>query len=291
VKVAVAGQVVHLSTLERVLWPAVGKTKADLVRYVDAMSPVLLPALADHPVTLHRFPNGVGGPHFFQTRAPSHPPWVTAVTLRTPKAGKVFYVVVLDQPAALVWAANLTAIEFHPYLGTADDFTRPTALVFDLDPGPPADLVACCDLALVLRGMLDELGLQAWPKVSGGKGLHLHVPATEMDFATTKEFARSVATTLAHRFPERVVTTMARAERAGRVFIDWSQNDAWKSIIAPYSPRGLTFPTVAAPVTWEEVERTAASGRVRDLVFLMDDMPARLDRVGDLWAGFGASGW
>ncbi len=285
-KVAVAGRTVDVSNLDRVLWPRVGATKADLVRHVTAMADVMLPHVRGHPLTLHRFPEGVGGPHFFQTRAPAHPPWVRAVRLRTPKLGKEFDVVVLDDLAALVWSANIAAIELHPYLGTADDFERPTQLVFDLDPGAPADLLDCCDVALALRTLLDDLGLRSWPNVSGGKGLHVRVPIEDDGgFPRTKQVARAIAELLREQLPERVVTVMAREHRGGRVFIDWSQNDPWKSIVALYSARGLSYPTVAAPVSWEEVERAATARDLRPLLFLIDDMPGRLDAVGDLSAG------
>jgi bifunctional non-homologous end joining protein LigD len=283
VNVEVGRRQVALSTLDRVLWPASGGTKSDLVRYFTAMSEVILPQLAGHPLTLHRFPGGVDGQHFYQTRAPSHPSWIRAVTLRTPKAGKVFDVIVLDETAALVWAANISAIELHPYLGTAEDFDRPTAVVFDLDPGPPADLLACCDVALVLREVLDGLGLRSWVKVSGANGLHVHVPVDGAGgFAATKRFARAVGELLTRRLPGTVVTTMARDRRVGRVLVDWSQNDPWKSTVAAYSPRGLALPTVAAPVTWDEVEQAAARRATRPLRFLIGDMPGRLDRHGDI---------
>jgi bifunctional non-homologous end joining protein LigD len=286
VKVDVDGRVVELSSLDRVLWPQASSTKRDLIRYMTEMAPVLLTHVAGHPLTLRRFPEGVGGPSFFQTRAPAHPPWVRSVTMTTPKNGKVLDVIVLDDRPSLVWAANVGAIELHPYLGTADDFERPTAVVFDLDPGDPADLVDCCDVALVLRDVLAAAGLTAWPKVSGSKGLHVHVPVDgNGGYAATRTFASAVAELLARQLPDLVITTMNRSLRAQRVFIDWAQNHPWKSTIAPYSLRGFTYPTVAAPVRWEEVERVVSSRDMRPLLFLAHDMPARLDQYGDLMAG------
>jgi bifunctional non-homologous end joining protein LigD len=283
--VSVDGRVVEITSGDRVLWPELGLTKLDLVRYVAEMGDVLLRHLRNHPLTLHRFPEGVHGPHFFQTRAPAHPPWVRAVTMRTPRAGKVFDVVVLDDQASLVWAANISAIELHPYLGFADDFDRPWCAVFDLDPGAPADLTTCCDVALVVRRRLDALGVRSWAKVSGVKGLHVHVPVDRsVGFAATKAFVRAVAGDVAADLPDTVVTTMARSRRAGKVFIDWSQNDAWKSIITPYSLRGLLVPTVAAPVTWDEIERVTITRDARPLRFTWRDMPGRLQRDGDLFA-------
>jgi bifunctional non-homologous end joining protein LigD len=284
VRLDVEGIPVEVSNLDRTLWPATGGTKGDLVRYVVDMRHVLLPHLAGHPATLHRFPEGVDGPHFFQTRAPAHPPWVRTVHLRTPRAGKELDLVVLDDTASLVWAANISAIELHPYLGTADDFERPTAVVFDLDPGPPAGLVDCARVALTVRDVLTSLGLRCWAKVSGSNGIHVHVPVRGASYEQAKPFARAVAEAVRQRCPDRVVVRMARRERTGRVFIDWSQNDPWKSTVAPYSLRGLPYPTVAAPVTWDEIDHVAATGELRPLVFLASDMGARLERVGDLFA-------
>jgi bifunctional non-homologous end joining protein LigD len=281
--VEVDGQAISLSSLDRVLWPRVGGTKRDLLRYMNDLGPVLLPHVQGHPLTLHRFPDGVEGKNFFQTRAPAHPPWVRAVNLTTPKAAKVLDVIVLDDLASLVWAANISAIELHPYLGTADDFERPTSVVFDLDPGAPADLVTCCDVALALHEVLDAVGLRSWPKVSGGKGLHVHVPVDGAGgYERTRAFAQAVAELLARQLPETVITNMNRAKRTGRVFIDWTQNHAWKSTIAPYSLRGYTYPTVAAPVTWNEVEQATVTRDIGPLMFLMGEIPGRLERHGDL---------
>jgi bifunctional non-homologous end joining protein LigD len=217
--VTVDGRRVRVTNLDRVLWPATGTTKADLLAHYTTVAPVMLPHLRDHPITLHRLPEGVTGPHFFQTRAPAHPDWVRAVTLRSP-TGKVFDVVVIDSVAGLVWAANIAAIELHPYLGTAERFTQPTQLVFDLDPGAPAGLVECSRVALTLRALLDDLDLVSMPKASGGKGIHIHVPVDDATFDETKLFARATAELVAARCPDLVVTRMAKAERAGRVFID-----------------------------------------------------------------------
>jgi bifunctional non-homologous end joining protein LigD len=260
-----------------------------LIDYVSTIGELMLPHVASHPVTLHRFPEGVDGPHFFQTRAPSHPRWVRAVTLRSPNA-KVFDVVVLDDLASLVWAANISAIEVHPFLGTAEAFDHPTMVVFDLDPDPPADLVACCEVALDLRDLLDSLGLRVWAKVSGAKGLHLHIPVEGSGgFEHTKAFARAIAELVARALPTQVVTTMAREQRTGRVFIDWSQNTAWKSMIAPYSLRGLAYPTVAAPVSWSEIEHVASTRDVGSLVFFASDMQQRVAAQGDLFADLTAT--
>ncbi|SDY38017.1 bifunctional non-homologous end joining protein LigD [Micromonospora pattaloongensis] len=260
--VSVGARRLRVSSLERVLYPETGFSKAELIDYYTAVADVVLPHVRGHAITLHRYPSGVGGPHFYQTRCPPHPDWVRTATLHFPKTGKTFEAPVLDDVAALVWAANLATIELHPFLACAERIDHPTQLVFDLDPGPPAGFGQACAVALELRGMLAEVGLRAWPKTSGLKGLHLHVPLDgAATYAQTKAFARAVAATLARAAPGRVVDRMARALRAGKVFIDWSQNDAGKSTVAPYSLRGGARPTVAAPISWEDVADAAERDR------------------------------
>ena len=284
-RVDIEGRSVRLTNLDKVLWPSVGMTKADLIDYYARVAPVLLPHLAGHPLTLHRFPDGVGGPDWFETRAPAHPPWVRTQNMYTFRSGKDVDAVLIDGVASLVWAANAAAIELHPYLGTTDDLRRPTAVVFDLDPGMPATLVDASRVALSLRTVLDDLGLVSFPKTSGGKGLHVYVPLnTPHTYDRTKAFAHAIARQLARDQPGAVVDVMARARRGGKVFVDWSQNDAGKSTIAPYSLRGLWYPTASVPVTWDEVDAAARAATVDDLVFLASDVPPRLDRLGDLFA-------
>ncbi|MFL6204205.1 MAG: non-homologous end-joining DNA ligase [Acidimicrobiales bacterium] len=284
-KLAVAGRQVPISTPDRILWPATGMTKSDLITYYLQVAAELLPHLRSHPVTLRRFPDGVEGPQFFQTRAPSHPSWVRHVDLRSPN-DKALSLVVLDDLASLVWAANISAIELHPYLGTADDFDHPSQVVFDLDPGRPAGLVACCTVAAELRALLDDLHLRSFPKSSGGKGLHVHVPVDHADFASSKAFSRAIAEMARERLPMLVTTSMRKEERAGKVFIDWGQNDPWRSTIAPYSARGFSLPTVAWPLRWDEVERVAATGDPSGLLVLISHVTERLDAGGDPWPGF-----
>jgi bifunctional non-homologous end joining protein LigD len=284
VTVDVEGRAVRLTNLSKVLWPSLGMTKGDLLTYYVTVAPALVPHVAGHPLTLHRFPDGVAGPDWFETRAPPHPDWVRTQAMTTFRSGKDVHAVVVDDLPSLVWAANAAAIELHPYLARADELDRPTAVVFDLDPGSPADLLDAARVALTLRTELDRLGLDAYPKTSGGKGLHVYVPLdTIHDFAATKAFARTVARRLAER-QDQVVDVMTKARRTGKVFVDWSQNDAGKSTIAPYSLRGLWYPTVSTPVTWDEVEAAVAAHDLGRLVFLADDLPERLDRLGDPFA-------
>jgi bifunctional non-homologous end joining protein LigD len=284
VTVDVEGRALRLTNLSKVLWPSVGMTKADLVTYYVTVAPALLAHIAGHPLTLHRFPDGVDGPDWFETRAPAHPDWVRTHAMASFRSGKDVHAVVVDDLPALVWAANAAAIELHPYLATTDDLHQPTDLVFDLDPGPPADLLDTARVALRLRSELEDLGLESYPKTSGGKGLHVYVPLNSPhDFAATKTFARTVARRLAEH-DDHVVDVMTKAHRTGKVFVDWSQNDAGKSTIAPYSLRGLWYPTVSTPVTWDEVATAVTDDDLGQLVFLAEDVPPRLERIGDPFA-------
>jgi bifunctional non-homologous end joining protein LigD len=285
VVVELDGHRLRLSTLDRLMWPELGLTKQWLVGWYATVAPVLVAHVRGHPLTLHRFPSGVEGEHFFQTRAPSHPPWVRTVRFNPPRSGKVFDVVVLDDRAGLVWAAQIAAVELHPYLGVVGALDRPTAVVFDLDPRPPAGLVDAARVALLVRDLLDGLGLGSWPKTSGGKGIHVAVPTgATSTYATTKPFARAVAGRLRATHPDLIVDTMNRARGAGRVLVDWSQNDPGKSTIAPYSLRGQRYPTVSTPVTWDEVEAAARTGEPDRLTFTPADVTARIADLGDLYA-------
>ncbi|MEV1290282.1 non-homologous end-joining DNA ligase [Micromonospora sp. NPDC049679] len=281
--VSVGDRRLRVSSLDRVLYPDVGFSKAELIDYYTAVADLVLPHVRGHPITLHRYPSGVGGPHFYQTRCPPHPGWVRTATMHFPKTGKTFEAPVLDDVAALVWAANLATIELHPFLGHADRIRHPTQLVFDLDPGDPAGFPQACAVAIDVRAMLADVGLRGWPKTSGLKGLHLHVPLDgSATYADTKPFARAVAATLSRAQPDRVVDRMTRALRAGKVFIDWSQNDPGKSTVAPYSLRGGPAPTVATPITWDEVARAAGDGT--NPVYGPEQVRRRLDEHGDLLA-------
>ena len=285
VAVEVDGRHVRVSHLDRPLWPEAGITKGDVVDYYLRIADALLPYIAGRPVTLHRFPEGVGGPHFYQTRCPPHPPWLRTTTLSYPRTGKTFDVAVLDDRAALVWAANLAAIELHPFMSTADAFQWPTWLVVDLDPGEPATLVDAAQVALSARAHLEDAGLRPVVKTSGGKGLHVYarLPA-RTSYGDSKALARALADGLAAREPQRVVTTMTRALRAGKVLVDWSQNDPGKSTVAPYSLRGYPTPTVSTPVTWDEVAAVARAADAQSLMFSPHDVITRVNRHGDLFA-------
>jgi bifunctional non-homologous end joining protein LigD len=283
--VAVDGRDVPVSSLDRPLFPAAGWRKQELIGYYLAVADALLPHIRGHPVTLHRFPEGVAGPHFYQTRCPPHPDWVRTATLSYPRTGKTFDVAVLDDRASLVWAANLATVEVHPYLSPADDLAHPRWLVADLDPGAPADVLDAARVALRLRGLLTGLGLPPAVKTSGRKGVHVYALLPRgTAYAASKELARGLATELAGELPDVVVTSMARHRRPGRVLLDWSQNDAGKSTVAPYSLRALPLPGVSTPVTWDEVEAAVATGDAQRLAFAPAQVLDRLARHGDLFA-------
>jgi bifunctional non-homologous end joining protein LigD len=279
------GRRLTLSNLDKVLWPRLGLSKAWLIEYYVEIARMLLPHVRGHPVTLHRFPDGVEGVHWFETRAPrARPPWVQTVTFDMQRTGKIFEVCVLDDVASLVWAAQIGTIEVHPYLGKAASLDIPQFMVFDLDPGAPATVIDACRVALRLRDVLHPLGLELWAKTSGGQGMHVYAPLnTPVSYAATKTFARAAARLLERERPDAVISLMARDRRAGKVFIDWSQNDMGKSTIAPYSLRGLTLPTVSTPVTWDEVAEAVESGETKHVTFLADDALHR-SQSGDLFA-------
>jgi bifunctional non-homologous end joining protein LigD len=287
--VEVEGRRLQVSSLDRVLWPGTGTTKAELLQYYLAVAPRLLPHLADRPLTLHRYPQGVGGPHFFQTRTPPHPPWVRTVALSYPRTGKAFEAPVVDDLAGLVWAVNLTTIELHPFLGRASELARPTAMVLDLDPGLPAGLLDACRVGLLLRAQLDALALASYPKTSGGKGLHVYVPVSDGTYDATKGLARRLAGELATARPDLVVERMTKTLRVGKVLVDWSQNDPGKSTVAPWSARGQEVPAVSVPLSWHEVEDAVRRGDVTPLVFGLADAVRRAEG-GDSFAPVLAGG-
>lgn len=285
----IGGRRLRLSNLDKVLYPEVGFSKAEVIDYYARIAPVLLPHLADRPVTIRRYPNGVDGASFFEKDvARNAPEWMRTARLPTPgsaKGAESANFVLIDDVAGLVWLANLAALELHiPQWMVGSDGVAcwPDLLVFDLDPGAPADLVQCCRVAERLRDVLAEDGLRAWPKTSGAKGLQLYVPVSTGDRERTREYAKDVAEALARESPELVVSTMAKAKRVGRVLIDWSQNNPAKTTVAPYSLRARPEPTVATPVTWAEVE---ACARRADLVFTAEDVLDRVDRRGDALSG------
>ena len=288
VAVEVAGRRLSLSNLDKVLYPADGFTKGEVIDYYSRIAPVLLPHVAGRPATRTRWPDGVTGPSFFEKNAPSHTPeWVRTVTLPSPGSSRdrdtISYILVQDLPT-LVWLANLAALELHVpqwTVGPRGAVREADRLVLDLDPGAPAGLRECARVALLLRDRLSADGLDAVVKTSGSKGLQLYAAVRPVPAARTHDYARALAQELEAAHPKLVVHRMEKAVRRGRVLIDWSQNAAAKTTVAPYSLRARERPTVSAPVTWDEVA-DAADGR--PLVLTAPDVLDRVARDGDLFA-------
>jgi bifunctional non-homologous end joining protein LigD len=276
----VDGRALKISNWDKVLFPQTGFTKGDLIAYYARIAPAVLPHLRDRPLTLKRYPNGVEAPYFYEKQSPSHrPEWMP-----TARIGGVDYTLCQDRPT-LVWLANLADIELHTSLALAADPQRPTMLVFDLDPGAPAGLVECCEVALVLRGMFAALGLESVVKTSGSKGMQMYVPLnTDATYERTKPFARQVAELLEQRLPELVVSRMTKRLRSGKVLVDWSQNDDHKTTVTVYSVRARERPTVSTPVSWVQVQACRDAGDPEVLTFDTDGVLDRVARDGDLSA-------
>jgi bifunctional non-homologous end joining protein LigD len=284
--VEVEDRELELSNLDKVLYPKTGFTKGELIDWYARIGEVLLPHLRGRPLTLKRYPNGVEGKHFYEKRCPGHRPgWVTTASIYSDRhKGEIDYCVVEDLPT-LVWLANLADIELHTSLAKAEAIELPTAMVFDLDPGAPADVVDCCQVAVWLRGLFEQLGLACYPKTSGSKGMQLYVPLNgDVTYAETKPFAKAVAETLEKKFPERVVSQRSKAKRPGKVLIDWSQNDRHKTTVCVYSLRAKERPTVSTPLEWNEVEAGLESGDAETLVFDHAAVLQRVEEKGDLFA-------
>ena len=285
--VDVEGKHLSLSNLDKVLYPEAGFTKGQVIGYYQQVAPALLPHLAGRPLTLKRYPNGVDDKFFYEKHCPRHrPDWVQVAPIWSGRNNAtVPYCVAGDLPT-LVWVANLASLELHTSLSRADDIDRPTMLVFDLDPGPPATVVECCRIALRLRDLFDQMGLASVAKTSGSKGLQVYVPLnTPVGYdGGTKDFALTVAQLMEKRFPDQVVSSMKKELRPGKVLIDWSQNDEHKTTVCVYSLRARPRPTVSTPVTWDEVAATAESDDPGTLVFEAGDVLARVGELGDLFA-------
>jgi bifunctional non-homologous end joining protein LigD len=279
--VEIEGRRLRLSNLDKVLYPETGTTKAEIIDFYARIAPAMVPHLADRGVTLRRFPDGVEGGSFFEKRCPGHrPDWLGTVLGPGDRNGNIHYCC-LDSAPALVWAANMAALEVHAPMARSDIET-PTMCVFDLDPGDGTSIVECADVALDVRHVLDGFGLEGFAKTSGSKGLQVYVPLnTPHTHEDASAFALAVAQLLERAHPDQVVSNMKRSLRKGKVLVDWSQNSRHKTTIAVYSLRARPRPTVSTPVTWDEVE--AAAGGVA-LSFETADVLARVDDLGDLFA-------
>jgi bifunctional non-homologous end joining protein LigD len=282
IEVHIGGRTVRLTNLDKVLYPS-GFTKAEVVDYHARIAPWIIPHLAGRCITFRRYPDGTDQDGFFEKRCPNHrPEWVLVALGPGDRRGGIEYCRI-EEPAAMVWAANLAAVELHAPMALGADLSTPRTLVFDFDPGPKTSIVECCEVALGVRTVLDSVGLEGWCKTSGSKGLQLYVPlnTTGVTHEATADFALAVGQVMERQMPGRVTTVMAKAERPGKIFVDWSQNAHHKTTIAPYSLRARHDPTVSTPVTWDEVERCAADGV--ELRFEAADVLERVNRLGDLF--------
>ncbi len=283
--VEIQGRQLKLSNLDKVLYPETGFTKGQVVDYYARVAPVLVPHLAGRPLTLKRYPNGVDREFFFEKNATKHrPEWVqTAPIWSEHNRRTISYILANDLPT-VVWMANLAAIELHPSLSGAKEIECPTMMVFDLDPGPPANIVQCAQVGLWLREIFEHLGLQSFPKTSGSKGLQIYVPLnTPARYEDTKPFAHALARLLEDQHRELVVSDMKKELRKGKVLVDWSQNDQHKTTIAVYSLRAREHPTVSTPVKWEEVEQLLKKKDATLLVFEAEQVLKRVEKMGDLF--------
>jgi bifunctional non-homologous end joining protein LigD len=283
--VDIDGRHLTLSNLEKVLYPAAGFTKGQVIDYYARIAPVLLPHLAGRALTMKRYPGGVEQEYFFEKNAPKHrPEWVkTAPVWSRGNNRTVNYLLANDLPT-LIWIANLASLELHPSLALAKDVARPTMIVFDLDPGPPANIVQCAQVGLWVRDIFEHFGLKSFPKTSGSKGLQIYVPLnTPVTYDETKSFANALARLLESEHRDLVVSDMKKAVRTNKVFVDWSQNDEHKTTIAIYSLRARERPTVSTPVTWEEVERLWKKKDAQMLVFEAPQLLERVEKLGDLF--------
>ena len=280
------GRTIPVSNLDKVLYPACGFTKADVIHYYIRIASLLLPHIRERALTLKRYPNGVRKPFFYEKSCPQHrPPWVKTAPIWSKENNRPIYYCLIDDLPALVWAANLADLELHIPLACSHAPDCPTTMVFDLDPGPPADLLLCCEVALRLRELLRQDHLEAYPKTSGSKGLQIYVPLnTPVTFEQTKTYSRKLACHLAREDPGKIVAKMQKKLRTGKVLIDWSQNDDHKTTVCVYSLRGLEKPTVSTPVAWEEVERCLEARDASLLDFTWEQVLERTERSGDLFS-------
>ncbi len=285
VTVEVEGRRLRLTNLDKVLYPAAGFTKGQVIDYYTRAAPHLLNHLRGRALTLKRYPNGVEGGHFYEKQRPAHAPeWVRSK--RIVMGDKTIDFVLCDDLATLVWLANLADLELHPSLSLAVAPDSPTVLAFDLDPGPPAALLECCRVGLLLRDTLAKIGLECHAKTSGSKGMQVYAPLNgDADYDRVKPFAHALAKVLERQHADLIVSVMRKADRTGKVFIDWSQNTRHKTTVGPYSLRALDHPTVSTPLAWEEVEQAEAVGSADALVFGPGDVLERLATQGDLFAG------
>jgi len=283
----VAGKRLPVSNLDKVFYPKVGFTKGQVIDYYIRVAPVLLPHLKDRPLTLKRYPNGVEGPFFYEKRCPTfRPTWLKTAPIWSEGNQENINFCLLNDLPSLVWTANLADLELHTFLSKRQNPQRPTMMVFDLDPGPPANIINCVQVVFWLKDLFDGLAVESFAKTTGSKGLQLYVPLNNpgITFDQTKTLARAIAQHLTRKHPQQVVYDMKKALRKGKVLIDWSQNDDHKTTVCVYSLRARERPTVSAPVTWQELHKVQKSGNPDQIVFDADAVLRRVQKLGDLFA-------
>ena len=285
VEVRIGERTLRISNLDKVYWPEAGFTKGQMIDYYTRIAPVLLPHLRDRPLTLKRYPEGVEGQMFYEKNCPKHrPPWMSTAKVWSGGNNRFMDYCLVQDLASLVWVAQLGTIELHTSLSLSRKLERPTAMVFDLDPGPPATIVECCEVGLRLQRWFADNDLQAFAKTSGSKGLQLYVPLnTPIDYDQTKDVSKRIAQRFERERPGQVVSLQRKTLREGRVLIDWSQNDQNKTTVNVYAMRARARPTVSTPVTWDEVERCFEARDPDLLVFDSDKVLERVARLGDIF--------
>jgi bifunctional non-homologous end joining protein LigD len=284
--VQIDGRTLSLSNLDKVLYPEAGFTKGHVIDYYTRVAPAVLGHLRGRPLTLKRYPNGVDSAHFYEKQCPSHrPEWVRTAAVYSRSNQRTIDFCLADDLPTLVWLANLADLELHTSLALAEDVERPTVLAFDLDPGSPATVVECAEVALELRMVFEHIGMRAFPKTSGSKGMQVYVPLnTPATYEQTRRFAQGIAQLLERRRPKLVVSNMKKSLRRSKVFVDWSQNAEHKTTVCVYSLRALPQPTASTPLRWEEVESVVESRDPEELVFTAGDVIERVADHGDLFA-------
>ncbi len=277
------GKRLKLTNLSKILYPESDFTKADVVDYYARIGPIITPHLENRPLTLKRYPNGVDEDYFYEKQCPKyHPKWLE--TTKVQGEEKTINFCMANDLPSLIWVANLASLELHTSLSLSNDIMRPTMIVFDLDPGPPAKLLECIEIGLKLRDLLQELGLRSFPKTSGGKGLHVYIPLnTPVTYDQTKPFAHAIAQLMEKRHKKLVTSNMRKDLREGKVFVDWSQNDHHKTTVCAYSLRARPKPTVSAPLEWKECEKALKSKDSSKLVFDAREMLKRVERKSDIF--------
>jgi len=284
-ELVVEGKKLAVSNLDKILYPKAGFTKGQVIDYYIRIAPVLLPHLRDRPLTMKRYPNGVDAEFFYEKNCPSHrPKWVKTAKVWSEGNNRIMQYCLAQDLPTLVWAANLADLELHTSLAKKKDVARPTMMVFDLDPGAPADIVQCCQVGLWLRDLLSKMKLKSFAKTSGSKGLQVYAPLnTPVGFDQTKDLSRALAQHLEGEHPNLVTSNMSKVVRKGKVFVDWSQNDEHKTTICVYSLRAKEEPTVSTPVSWDEVENCLKKKKADLLRFRSDKTLARVEKMGDLF--------